>query len=189
MMNKAERPCVPAEEDHSYYYDDCLARHLASELAAGPGCRVPWLDGGEGVLCGSGEAVQAARLYQHALTSAACHQPCCTMEVDLTSATAANQANTTSIQLRFPPTVKESGSDIDGEMSFKLFFKKKLLSIDCKFNVSKVYKEIEIYALFNLLAELGGYLGMFLGVSLLDLKALTTYLPRPTSVNTKHIRK
>ena len=55
--------------------------------------------------------------------------------------------------------------------------------------VSKVYKEIEIYALFNLLAELGGYLGMFLGVSLLDLRALTTYLPRPTSVNAKHIRK
>ena len=125
MMNKEERPCVPAEEDHSYYYDDCLARHLASELAAGPGCRVPWLDGGEGVLCGSGEAVQAARLYQHALTSAACRQPCCTMEVDLTSATAANQANTTSIQLRFPPTVKESRSAIDGEMSFELFFSKK----------------------------------------------------------------
>ena len=59
----------------------------------------------------------------YSLISAACKQPCCTMEVDLTNQFSQNSGkdNLTRLELRFPPTVK-------------------------------FYKEIRIYALFNLLA-------------------------------------
>ena len=79
----------------------------------------------------------------------------------------------TSLEIRFPPTIK-------------------------------MYKEIEIYALFNMLAgnifinclcitvnktfsELGGYLGMFLGVSFFDLKMLVDLIK--IKKNHKYIRR
>ena len=79
----------------------------------------------------------------------------------------------TSLEIRFPPTIK-------------------------------MYKEIEIYALFNMLAgsffisclcnivdhflsELGGYLGMFLGVSFFDLKMLVDLIK--IKKNNKYIRR
>ena len=55
------------------------------------------------------------------LLSAPCRQPCCTMEVDLVNKFTMDTKDLTSLEIRFPPTIK-------------------------------MYKEIEIYALFNMLA-------------------------------------
>ena len=69
------------------------------------------------------EVLSLSNKKNYSLISAACKQPCCTMEVDLTNQFSQNSGkdNLTRLELRFPPTVK-------------------------------FYKEIRIYALFNLLA-------------------------------------
>ena len=38
-----------------------------------------------------------------------------------------------------------------------------------------VIKAFPAYTLLSLIAEIGGYVGLFLGVSVLDLKALTSF--------------
>ena len=69
----------------------------------------------------SGMLAPLVMIFMLFTLKAKCQQPCCTMEVDMTNKFTTMTPNMSSLEIRFPPTVKE-------------------------------YVEIEIYALFNLLA-------------------------------------
>lgn len=151
MMNKLTYPCVPIEDDEKYHFDDCQQDFVYEKLVTELGCGVPWMsqftkENASHKVCEIRLSAKASDLYDMSMKLATCRQPCCTMEVDMTNKFTTDTKNDTSLEIRFPPTIKE-------------------------------YKEIEIYALYNMLAELGGYLGMFLGVSFLDLRILVDYLP------------
>ena len=101
------------------------------------GCGVPWMSQFTDQNETTKLSAKASKLYDFAMKSgiiviikiiftlptftATCRQPCCTMEVDMTNKFTTMTGEDTSLEVRFPPTIKE-------------------------------YKEIEIYALFNMLA-------------------------------------
>jgi len=146
LMNKVEKPCVGVPEDEDNEFDECQQEHIHHQLKNEVGCRVPWVINSDLPVCEESLAKRASDVYFEAQRNPPCLQPCCTAEIDVNN--------------KFT-TVMEDGST---ELEFRFP------------PTIKFYVEIEVYGLVSMLAELSGYIGMFLGISFMDIRLIVDML-------------
>merc|ERR1712192_103078 len=139
-----------------YNWDKCIGRKIIYicfvKLRESVGCVVPWLYDPQTSsldICKPMLAKKASENFFNSVRSAKCMQPCCTLELDM--------VNRFSTKIN---TIEMKGGIV--EIRFP--------------PTVKFYREFKMYELVSLLAEVGGYLGLFLGVSLFDIRILFKFI-------------
>ena len=147
QLNTKDKPCSP---DPEYSKDDCILQQIYFESMKKFGCTTPFgLD--KTSICLNKTIGGQARLFydEQILTDSypqICPNPCSTLT---------------------PTFSITSRSD-------NAWSSKALLSIEFPTEV-KVIQAYPAYTFLSLIAEVGGYVGLFLGISVLDLKGLFSY--------------
>ncbi len=123
-------------------FDDCILTELFDMMLDQVGCTVPWVKDRTMICVDKKKAVEAFKIYQENRRNQdyICLNSCRFSNVYLG-----------------PPILESSGNESLSQAIF--YFKRDI----------KLTEEFEIYSLFSLAADIGAYVGLFLGASMINL--------------------
>ncbi len=131
-------------DDPNFVYDHCMYEKMFDLMVDKVGCTVPWLHDKSRICADSNSAQKALKMYHENRRNQLniCLRSCIFTDVNL------------------GPPVKESGNS--GESKIVLYFRKDV----------KTVTEYLLYDEMSMFAEIGGFMGLFLGVSFLNVAYL-----------------
>ena len=141
QLRTKDQPCI---EDPTYRKDDCIVEQIHMDSLATFGCTTPYGPIKDRSCINATLMTKAREFYDNKIMAdeySQCPNPCSTI------------ASTLNIQ-------KQSEQEGDTSTLITIEFPSKV----------KVIQAYPAYTILSLIAEVGGYVGLFLGVSVLDLK-------------------
>ena len=133
------------------YFDSCLMKRIPKIMNQDIGCTVPYLPDNEYPVCNPDLISEAYQLYDHLLSGMQrllCQKPCSFMTVF--------------VGFPFPE------SRIDG-------LAKTIMNLK---STTRVKKTVLNYGSLSMLAEIGGYSGLLLGVSLVNVNGIVHFMAK-----------
>ena len=144
QINTQEQPCI---EDPSYRKDDCIVEQIQADSLAMFGCTTPYGRIKDRSCVNATLMKQAREFYDYKIMAdeyQQCPNPCTTI------------TSTFNIRNQIKNKNEAESTQINIEFPSKV----------------KVIQAYHAFTILSLVAEVGGYVGLFLGVSVLDLKSL-----------------